>query len=350
MTTQRESKLWQEINEQPQVLARFLDQSGQLVARLAGRYRTSEIDWVLIAARGSSDNAARYGQYALGSLAGVPVALATPSLFTRYASPPRLKRCLVVGISQSGESPDIEAVVREGARQGMPTLAITNVEGSPLAKAAADVLPLGCGTEESIAATKTYTTQVLALAALAAHWAGRDDLVGELARVPEAVAGALAQAPAIERAAEPLGPASSCVTLGRGYNYSTAYEVSLKLKELAYILAEPYSPADFLHGPIALVEAGFPVVAFAAAGPVFQDQLVLLEQLRARGAHLVVVSGEDAALEVAKAPVRITRPPSEWLSPLPLVVAGQALAYFVTERKGLDPDHPRGLRKVTKTR
>lgn len=346
-----ESTFEREIGQQPGVLRALLESAGPSARRVARAWRRAGVDWLLIAARGSSDNAARYAQYVFGSLVGIPTALATPSLLTRYGARLRLGRCLVLAISQSGQSPDIVAVVQEGRRQQRPTLAITNDPSSPLAAAAGEVLDLGCGPEQAVAATKTYTAQLLCIALLASHWIEDAARLGELERVPDAVAEALRAGAGLEDGAtEDLARARACVTLGRGYNYSTAFEIALKLKELAYLLAEPYSPADFRHGPVALVEKGFPVLAIAPRGRVLEDQLGLLATLKERGASLLVISEEVEALRLATHPVGLPGGLPEWLTPIPATVLGQLLALQVTLARGLDPDHPRGLGKVTRTR
>src|SRR3954465_13388805 len=185
------SILRDEIAEQPAVLERLLDREGGAIADLAAGLRA--LRFALIVARGSSDNVARYAQHVLGRLCGIPVALATPSLHTLYGTPPRLHDALVIGISQSGASPDVTAVVADGAAQGQPTLAITNDPGSPMATAAAHVIELGTGEERSVAATKTYTASLAAVAALAAAIAGADRLRTELSATPEAIAAQLAK-------------------------------------------------------------------------------------------------------------------------------------------------------------
>jgi glucosamine--fructose-6-phosphate aminotransferase (isomerizing) len=344
------SRLRQEIHEQPAVLTRLLDGQAEGAARIADAIRERDVCYAVLAARGTSDNAARYAQYLFGSLNGLPVALATPSLFTVYHAPPRLGDALVLGISQSGQSPDILAVVEEGRRQGALTVAVTNAAGSPLAEAAEHVLLLGAGEERAVAATKTYTAQLGALALLAAHLARDEGRLRALRRVPDGVEAALSLEEAIARAAQRYAHVTQCVVLGRGYNYATAFEIALKLKELTYVVAEPYSSADFRHGPVAIVERGFPVVVVAPQGAVYEDVVALTRKLAERDADLTVISEADEALGLARAPLRLPVELPEWLSPFTCVVPGQLLALHTTLAKGYDPDHPRGLTKVTRTR
>jgi glucosamine--fructose-6-phosphate aminotransferase (isomerizing) len=278
------------------------------------------------------------------------VALAAPSMFSLYQSPPALKRALVVGISQSGQSPDIVGVVQEGRRQGAPTLAVTDDPGSPLAEAADFVLFTDTGTEKSIAATKTYTAQLLAIAMISVGLQGSPERLEELNRVPALLTEVLGTDELIAKAAAHYREMQHCVVLGRGYDYATAHEWSLKLKELTYVVAAPYSSADFLHGPVAILEKGFPVLAVAPLGHTYQDMLRLLEDLvDARGVRLLVVSNADEALGLAEAPLRIPLDLPQWISPIVTAVPAQLFSYHLARAKGLDVEHPRGLQKVTRT-
>ena len=343
------SYLSNEIHEQPEVLLRLLDRQTETATRIAAAIRARDVRYAVIAARGTSDNAARYAQYLFGALNRLPVALATPSLFSVYRTPPQLRDALVLGISQSGQSPDIVAVIEEGKRQGALTVAVTNAPDSPLAHAAAHALPLGVGEERAVAATKTYTAQLTALALLAVQLSGEGERLTSLRTMPEAVEKTLTLEEPISLAAQRYAYATECVVLGRGYNYATAFEIALKLKELTYIVAEPYSPADFRHGPVAMVERGFPVIVVAPQGAVYPDVLALTRELAAREAELIVISEQDEPLRLARTPLRLPVSLPEWLSPFTCVVQGQLLALHVTLTKGYDPDHPRGLKKITET-
>jgi glucosamine--fructose-6-phosphate aminotransferase (isomerizing) len=343
------SQLEREILEQPQVWQRLLENERVALDEIAAAIRGRAPRYVVLAARGTSDNAARYGQYLFGATNGLPVALATPSLFTLYGKPPRLQEALVIAISQSGQSPDIVAVLEEGRRQGALTLAITNDASSPLACAAEHVVSLHAGQERSIAATKTYTASLLALAMLSTALAGDDERLRAIEALPALTAEVVASAPDIMEAARRYRDTEACVVISRGYNYATAFEIALKLKELAYVLAEPYSSADFEHGPVALVEHGFPVLAVVPEGCVAAELVDLLRRLREREARLVVISNRDDALALAHTPLPLPADVQEWLSPLLAVVPGQLFTLGLTEAKGLDPDHPRSLRKVTLT-
>ena len=345
-----DSYLRQEILEQPEVLRRLLEDERPSIERIAGIVREAAPRYVMLVARGSSDNAARYGQYLFGAVNGLPVALAAPALFTLYQRPPRLAGALVLAISQSGQSPDIVTVVEEGRRQGALTVAITNEPASPLAGAAEHTISLLAGPERSLAATKTYTASLMALALLSAALAGDAGHMQSLQAVPGFVAQVLASAPAITQAAERYRYMDACVVASRGYNYATAFEITLKLKELAYVLAEPYSLADFRHGPMAVVERDFPVITLVPEGVTAPGLLEFLRQLRERQAEMMVISALDEALALAQTPLALPRGMPEWLSPFVAVIPGQLFALGLTLAKGLDPDHPRGLRKVTLTR
>ncbi|MCL4395001.1 MAG: SIS domain-containing protein [Chloroflexi bacterium] len=341
--------LYDEINEQPQALARFLDAESANVQRIADRIAREDRRYITIAARGTSDNAATYGKYVFASFNGLPVSLATPSLYTLYKRPPRLTGSLVIAISQSGESPDIVAVIDEARRQRVPTLAVTNVGGSSLAHAADMVILQHAGPERAIAATKTYTTQLLALAVLSAALEHDRVRRREIDDVPGAVAHALTLNARAQQAAARWREMLSCLVIGRGYNYATALEIALKLKELTYTNAEPFSSPDFLHGPIALAEPGLPVILVAPHGPAFDGLIAVGRQLKKRGVDLMVLSEDPAALGLADHPVALSSLLPEWLSPLSAIVPGQLVAYHLTIDKGYDPNHPRGLTKITRT-
>ena len=342
--------LLREIAEQPESLRRLLTDGASEVEAIAHALRARAVRHVVIAARGSSDNAARYAQYVFGAFNRLTVTLATPSLFTRYLSPPRMDDALVVGISQSGESPDLVAVVEEGRRQGCATLAITNAAGSPLTEVADHTLLLRAGPERSVAATKTYTAQLLALAMLSAAVGDDARRREELQAVPSHVAAALdVDDGTMNAAAAALEDAGHGVVIGRGFNYATAFEISLKAKELAYVAVEPYSAADFQHGPIALIDTGFAAIVVNMAGAVSQEVEELLRAITARGARPVVLSNLDSSLSLALAPLRLPVGIPEWLSPIAAVVPGQLLAFHLSRHRGFDPDQPRGLSKVTRT-
>ena len=343
--------LYSEIHEQPERTASLLTSQRKTVERIAAEIRKRDIQYVFLAARGTSDNAGRYANYLWGARNRLPLALAAPSLFTYYGQPPSLRGALVVGISQSGQSPDIVGVLEEGRRQGCPTLAITNEPDSPLADASDFLVDIQAGPERAVAATKTYTSELTAVAMLSAALDGNGKTWKELGNVPRWMKFALKKNSAIDQSVQRYRYMDRTVVIGRGFNYSTAFEWALKLKELTYLIAEPYSSADFLHGPIAMVERGFPVLAVATKGKVFAAMLEALGKLRRElGAELVIISNDKRALSLAQLPMEIPTDVPEWLSPLVSILPAQMFAYHLTRAKGFDVEHPRGLRKVTETR
>jgi glutamine---fructose-6-phosphate transaminase (isomerizing) len=340
-----------EIAEQPAALAATLDACRKDIDGLAREIRQRDPACVMIAARGSSDNAGVYAKYLLQSFNGLPVALATPSLYTFHHRPPKLKNAFVLAISQSGQSEDIVEVVAEARRQGALTAAITADTASPLAKAAAWTLALQTGREKAVAATKTFTSSLAVAAALSAaieQNAGRSRDVQTLPRLAEETI-RLSAAEAKARA-ERYRYMTRCVVISRGYAYGIAMEVALKLKELTYVTAEAYSSADFLHGPMAMLEPGFPVVLIAPRGTLLPHLEEFAAALREREAEIVGISDEPRILEQATTSLPFAAGAPEWLSPVVSVIPGQLLAYRLSAAKGVDPDKPRGLRKVTVTR
>ena len=338
-----------EIREQPEVVERLLTVAAPEVAAFCEVVRAADPSHIVIAARGTSDHAAIYAQYALGVLAGINVGLATPSVHSLYGAAPDYGRALVVGISQSGASPDVVGVIRAARAQGALTLAITNTPGSDMATAAAHHLDLQAGPERAVAATKTYTATLTVLAMLTAGLAG-PGYEDELGRLPDALAGMLAQEDEARRIAADQVGLDRCVVLGRGYHYATAREWSLKLKELAYVLADPYSSADFIHGPLALIEAGFPILAVAPRGATSGDLEAVIERLGEELQARLLILSDDAALR-ATGHWSLALPDDlpEWLMPIASIVPGQLHAVHLTMAKGRDPEQPRSIQKVTRT-
>jgi len=341
--------LYREIHEQPAALTRLLSAGREAIERLVAAMRARDVCHVVIAARGTSDNAGRYAQYLLGAVNGLPVGLTTPSLFSIYQQPPRFGNALVLAISQSGQSPDIVSVLAEARRQGALTAAITNTVESELASVVEHVIDIQAGAELSIASTKTYTASLGAIALLAALLTGDRAMLDALQRVPEAVSAVLADSP-IPRIAQRYLYMQVCAVIGRGYNYATAFELALKLKELALIIAEPYSSADYLHGPIALVEQGFPVFVVAPSGAVLTEMREFTRTLVRRDAEILAISDDATILDLADVPVPLPADIPEWLSPLVAVVPGQLFAMNLAVLRHYDVDNPRGLRKATQTR
>jgi len=338
-----------ELREQPNALARLLERQAATAREAGAVFRAPDVRYILIASRGSSSNVARYAQYLLGRAHRVPVMFATPSLYTIYHQPPRLDGAVVVGISQSGASPDVVAVLAEAREQGRPTLAVTNEPDSPLARTADSVLPIEAGREQAVAATKTYLNSLAAVALLFA--AIGDDAVAraELAAMPETLATqielSLGDPPPLDEYRDAVG----ATVVSRGVNYCTGYEIALKIRELSGLVTEAYSPADLMHGPIAAIRPGWPVVVVAPTGPARPSVEEVVAPLAERGARLIAVSDVRAVLRRAHTRLPLVPRVPEWLSPLTAVVPGQVTALRLTELRGLDLDRPTGLQKVTLT-
>ena len=341
------SWLEREIASQPALIETLLRRERPHVREIVARLPS--FSYALIAARGSSDHAATYATYSWGALAGYPVALATPSLYTIYQTPPRMADALVIGVSQSGQSPDSVAVMAEARRQGRPTLAITNDPASPLAATSDEVIALGAGSERSVAATKTYLAEMAVMALLVAVWSGADARVTELEALPAALEATLQGTGDIARRISRYREMEACTIIGRGYNYATAFELALKLRELTYTLASAYSSADFRHGPIATIGKNSPVILIMPNGATYPDLYDLALDLRAREADLLVISDNPDALALATTPLPLAASAPDWLSPLTAILPGQVFALRLTLARGLDPDAPRGLNKVTRT-
>jgi glutamine---fructose-6-phosphate transaminase (isomerizing) len=338
-----------ELREQPAALARLLERQGGR-PDLAVPFRRDDVRYVLIASRGSSSNAARYAQYLLGRAHRVPVMFATPSLYTIYEQPPRLDGAVVVGISQSGASPDVRAVLAEARRQGRPTIALTNEPGSPLAGEADVVVPLEAGEERAVAATKTYLNSLGAVALLFAAIGDDEVARRELWSMTDALERQIALAFDTPAPLDEYADAVGATVVARGVNYGTSYEIALKIRELSGLVVEAYSPADLMHGPIAAIQPGWPVVVVAPTGPAYESVAEVVSALAERDARLLAVSDVQALLAQAHTPLPLVPGVPEWLSPLVAVVPGQVTAMRIARLRGLDVDNPAGLRKITLTR
>ena len=349
------SHMLEEIRRQPETLSRILDYGLRSAQVLQTRFRAARPRFIVIAARGTSDNAAQFGRYLIEISTGIPVSLAAPSIVTLYRSHRDLGDALVVGISQSGESTDTNAVVADARERGAITVGITNEPRSALAGIAEYTLLVRAGREESIAATKTYTGQLLVLYLLAAALGGSVE-EERLRRIPEWVEAALGLDERIAGVAERYRFMTGTMTVGRGLNYANALEFGLKLMETCYVLADGFSAADLLHGPIALVERGFPVFVFAPPGPTWPSISGVLDRLAELKADTLVIAGQGSPQ--AQAQGRVIEVPvqpgfddsaSDLYTPIPYIVPAQLFAARLAEVRGLDPDRPRTLTKVTRT-
>lgn len=343
------SQFEKEIYEQPIVLSSFLEKNLNNVRAITTFLRKYDPSFILIAARGTSDNAAIYAKYLLSAFAQIPVGLAIPSLYTLYKQPPLMRQGLLIGISQSGESPDVLAVMEEAKRQHCPTLAIVNRIDSPMVQYADMILPLNCGEEKAVAASKTHIAQLLAIASLTATWLNDPQLIRDLSPIPSYINQVLEVHEKVREIAEEIKSHDRMLIVGRGFTYCTTHEIALKIKELAYVSADPYSAADFKHGPIALVEEGFPLIALAPEGKTFQTMKALIYEVKELGAETIILSNHLAFSEDSHRFLPLPTALPEWLSPIVAVVPGQLLALSLTIARGNDPDRPRSLKKVTRT-
>lgn len=336
----------QEIAEQPAALERTIAAENAKVTAIGDRIRQSDIDLIVLVARGSSDNAALFGRYLLEITTGLPVSLSAPSVFTLYGAKLRLDRALVVGVSQSGEGTDINFVLESAKASGALTVGITNEPGSSMSKIADETLLIHAGRERSVAATKTYTGQMLFFYMLAAAIGDRRL---DFHRIPEFAEQALKLAPEVKDAVQRYAFMENCVVVGRGLNYGNSYELALKLMETCYVVAERFSSADFFHGPLAIVERRFPVILFGPTGMTQKSSVELLDRLHELHADSFSITNDT---EIAKRSTRSLMMPGEIdeiLSPIPFIIPAQLFAAYLAEEKGLNPDAPRSLAKVTQT-
>jgi len=344
-----ETHLFKEIHEQTGIIRQLISQPQDAIRTLAEQIKARQIKHIFIAARGTSDNAGRYAQYLLGAHNRLVVSLAAPSLFTIYRQPPDLSNTLVLGISQSGKSPDIVSALTEGHKQGALTAALTNFPESDLGQAAQIVLDLQAGEEKSLAATKTYTSELVSLAILSVYLDPSKENQQDLLNLPNQIEAVFENEAHVRSLAERYRYMTHCAVIGRGFNYATAFEFSLKLKELTYTIAEPYSSADFLHGPVALVDRGFPVFVIAPSGKMIPQMKALIEKVQARQAEVIVTSDDPEMLKMASHTLALTPGVPEWLSPIPTILPAQLFSMYLAHTRGFDVDAPRGLNKVTET-
>ena len=342
------SLLLEEIGEQPSALRKTIEEERGKVQRLGAHLRGRDIDLIVLVARGSSDNAALFGRYLLEITTGIPVALAAPSVHTLYGAQLRLSRALVVGVSQSGEGEDINRVLESARAGGAFTVGITNEPASSMVGLVDEALLMHGGRERSVAATKTYTGQLLHFYMLAESLADGGLQLGYEA-IPDFAARALETRPSVEEIIERYVFMENCVVVGRGLIYGNAYELALKLMETCYVVAERFSSADFFHGPLAIIERHFPVLAFAPPGVTLKGVRELLERLRELRADTLVITSDEQAASLCTRAVRMPPEINELLAPIPYIIPAQLFAALLADAKGLDPDAPRSLAKVTRT-
>jgi glucosamine--fructose-6-phosphate aminotransferase (isomerizing) len=351
------SLMLDEIEQQPEALERTFQAEIEHFRAFRRRMERKPPSLVVLAARGTSDNAALFTRYLLEAVVGVPVSLAAPSVTTIYGAKVRWENALVVGISQSGESTDTNLVLEAAREQGMLTVGITNEAGSAMTRLVDEVFLVRARRERSVAATKTYTGQLL-MGYLLAYALGAPFQPSAIRRLASATAQALKLKEQIGELSERYRYMTDAVVVGRGLNYANAFEFSLKLMETCYVVAERFSGADFIHGPIALVERAFPVFVFAPPGPTFAGNREMLDKLKQLKAETIVISeaAEAKLLPSATRTIRLRAKtprmagcPEDLLTPIPYIVPAQLFAAYLAEQKGFNPDQPRTLSKVTKT-
>lgn len=353
------SQMLAEIRQQPAILERTLRRDLRDVEKLRKALAARPPRYIMFAARGTSDNAAIFGRYLLEIGAGIPVSLAAPSVFTLYGVRQfDFRDALVVALSQSGESTDINVVLEAAKAQGAMTVGITNEPDSALARLAEHVFLVRAGKEKSVAATKTYTGQLLALYLLA-YALGAPIALDDLRRLPDYAEQALGLEEEVAELAQRYRFMDNAVVVGRGLNYANAFEFALKLMETCYVVAERFSSADFLHGPIAIVGAHFPAFLFAPPGVTWSSLHELMSRLSQAGAEMFVISDKsNPAAAAFKGARGVTIPvalafkgplPLEVYTPIPYIIPAQLFAASLAYEKGLDADKPRGLSKVTRT-
>ncbi len=338
----------QEIAEQPAALARTIEAERQKISRLGTFLNARGIELIVLVARGSSDNAALFGRYLLEITTGIPVSLSAPSVHTLYRARLNLKRALVIGVSQSGEGEDINQVLENARRGGAYTIGITNEANSPMVAFVDETLLMHGGRERAVAATKTFTGQMMLFYMLAAALADGPQ-PWSCDAIPEFANRALEQQPAILELVQRYVFMENCVVVGRGLAYANAYELALKLMETCYVVAERFSSADFLHGPVAMVERHFPVILFAPPGVMLAGVKALIGRLRElRADTLVLTSDLEAAADCSRS-IIMPKEIDEFVAPIPYIIPGQLFAALLADAKGLNPDQPRSLSKVTRT-
>jgi glucosamine--fructose-6-phosphate aminotransferase (isomerizing) len=350
LSPQPASLLERELLEQGAVLARRAEPAAVAAAAAAAAIDRPDVAYLLIAARGSSDNAARFAQYALGSEARLSVALAAPSLFSDPESGPDLRGAAVLGISQSGQSPDIVNVLVAAGRQGRPTIALTNDPGSPLAAAAEAIVPLEAGLERSVAATKTYVASLHTIEQIAQCLRPDEERAGWLDRLPALVDRTLQQMLGRRSDFDALDDASVLTAVGRGLDFSTAFETALKIRELSGMVAEAFSPADLLHGPIAALCRGGALWMVDTRFEPGQSTAKLLQLAREREIQTVLVSRYTEPPATGAITIDLPADSPRWVAAILAILPGQVAALQVASRRGVDLDRPHGLSKITLTR
>lgn len=333
-----------EILEQPDAITATLAAETDKIRELAARLRKDEIRHVLLIAHGTSDNAAMYARYAFPIITGKLATVVPPSLFTVYDVDLDLTGSLVLGISQSGESPGVLEFLQQARKRGALTCGLTNTRSSEIMGVAEATLLTHAKHEASGPATKTYTTALAVLHQLACLWAGDVERAAKIYGVPNWLGQVLAMEDEIGQRAERYRYMEACAVMGRGFSFCTALETALKLAQCCYVVPAAYSGTEFLHGPIASIEPGSPCFVFAPSGNALQSMSQLLDALSERGAENIVISNHRSVLDRGSVELRLPDMPEEF-SPFAGIVVGQLFALHLALHRRIDPDKPRGLSK-----
>lgn len=340
--------MYQEIREQPAQLKKLLSNNIPRLKKMAAQFQEKSISSIHVAARGTSNHVAIFSKYLAEVQLGIPVNLMAPSIINLYCCPLQLSKALTIGISQSGSAPDVIGVLQQAHGQGGVTLAITNEEDSQLSQITQHALFCGVGEEKSVAATKTCTASMMLLAGLLGAWGQDQDLIKALEMVPPALDRLMLREKEIESLVQRFKDIEEILILGRGFNYASALETALKIKETCYINASSYSTADFFHGPIAVVDQGLSVLIYAFKGPLLPGILETITCLREMGTRILLVTDEPSLLGEDTI-FYIPEDLPEQVTPFFSIVFGQLFSCFLAEQRGLNPDEPRNLKKITRT-
>lgn len=344
------TQMWKEILEQPVALERCAEKNLPVIKEIVEALRVRNVNQVIIAARGTSDHAAVYGKYVIELLLGIPVSLAASSIFTIYKGKMDFKNCLAIGISQSGKAADVLEVLRSANENGGITIGITNNAESEIALESRFFLNCEAGVEKSVAATKTFTTQMYLMANLAAEWSDNASMIDEIKQLPEKISQVFEVAGTIESKVERYRFMNECFVLARGINYAVSLEAALKIQETTYVRAKAFATSDFQHGPIAMIERGIPVMIFAPDGPSLKDVTSMIEKLESEQIETIVVSNKNDILDLGTVSFKIPETDNDIISPFFNVIVAQMFACKLALAKGLNPDKPKGLNKVTITK
>ncbi len=344
------TQMWIEILQQPEALKNCINTNKEKIKTLVEFLKNKVIRHIIISGRGTSWHSGIYFKYLMEVKAGIPVSFAAPSVATLYNGKVNMEGALVIGISQSGRAADVLEVLKSAKAQGVPTIAITNYEDSPMATEADHHLFCAAGEEKSVATTKTFTSTLYLLANLAAEWTGDEDFKKELAAVPELVQKVIDNNEQIKNTVLRYRFMSECYVLGRGMNYSITLETALKLMETTYVRARGFAISDFYHGPFAVVDKHLPVFVFAPEGESKKDAVEMINKLKDAGADVLAVTNSSEIKALADSSIDIPEGVSDFISPFVNAVTGQMFACNLSVLRGLNPDNPRGLKKVTVTR